>query len=151
MENMKEKVWGLYNTFDNPESIEKLDEIDIWKKINSLGGAIFWAQHDAGKPWAAVVSMAQLIEAQYNLEYLVYSTRRFGVEFSREPSATEHVERSESYNTWFRFWHDHFESMSPEVYDQFVDDKCAGKDISKYMPTGSWKDSLEEQPQKRLK
>ena len=151
MENMKEKVWGLYTTFDNPESIEKIDEIDIWKKIDNLGGAIFWAQHDAGKPWAPVVSMDQLIEAQYNLEYLVYSTRRFGVEFSREPSATEHVERSESYNAWFRFWNDHFESMSPEVYDQFVDDKCAGKDISKYMPTGSWKDSLEEQPQKKLK
>ena len=125
MENMKEKVWGLYTTFDNPESIEKIDEIDIWNKIDNLGGAIFWD--------------------------LVYSTRRFGVEFSREPSATEHVERSESYNAWFRFWHDHFESMSPEVYDQFVDDKCAGKDISKYMPTGSWKDSLEEQSQKRLK
>ena len=68
MENMKEKVWGLYTTFDNPESIEKIDEIDIWNKINNLGGAIFWAQHDAGKPWAADVSMAQLIEAQYNLE-----------------------------------------------------------------------------------
>ncbi|MCR5223668.1 MAG: hypothetical protein K6C11_00750 [Bacilli bacterium] len=151
MSNTNEKVWGLYNTIDNPEALEELEEIDIWKKINNLGGAIFWTQHDAGKPWAPVVSMDQLIEAQYNLEYLVYSTRRFGVEFSREPSATEHVERSESYNAWFRFWNDHFESMSPEVYDQFVDDKCAGKDISKYMPTGSWKDSLEEQTQKRLK
>ena len=150
MENTKEKVWGLYTTFDNPESIEKLDEIDIWKKIDNLGGIIFWAQHDAGKPWANA-SMDQLIEAQYNLEYLVYSTRRFGVEFSREPSATEHVERSVSYNAWFSFWHNHFKSMSPEVYDQFVDDKFAGKDISKYMPTGNWKDSLEKQPQKRLK
>ncbi len=140
----EEKKWGLYNTFNNPAVLDTLDEIDIWKKIDNLGGSIFWAQHDARKPWAANVSMADLIQAQYNLEYLVYYTRRFGVEFSREPSETEHVERSESYNAWFRFWHDHFESMTPEVYNQFVDDKFSGKDISKYMPSGSWKDSLEK-------
>ena len=95
MEKMEEKLWGVYNTFDNPETFETLEEIDIWKKINNLGGAIFWAMHDSGKPWAADVSKKDLIDAQYNLEYLVYSTRRFGVEFSKEPSATEHVERSE--------------------------------------------------------
>ena len=149
MEKMEEKLWGVYNTLDNPEIFETLDEIDIWKKIDNLGGSIFWAMHDAGKPWATNVSAKDLINAQYNLEYLVYSTRRFGVEFSKEPSATEHVERSESYNAWFRFWHDHFESMSPEVYNQFVDDKFSGKDISKYMPSGSWKDSLEKPVQKK--
>ena len=151
MEKMEEKLWGVYNTLDNPEMFETLDEIDIWKRIDNLGGSIFWAMHDAGKPWATNVSVKDLINAQYNLEYLVYSTRRFGVEFSKEPSATEHVERSESYNAWFRFWHDHFESMSPEIYNQFVDDKFSGKDISKYMPSGSWKDSLEKSVQKKLK
>ena len=149
MKNQKEKIWGLYNTFENPEIVEKLDEIDIWKTIDDLGGAIFWALHDSGKPWAADVSMDQLIEVQYNLEYLVYSTKRFGVEFGREPSATEHVERSKSYDVWFRFWHSHFQTMSPELYKQFVDDKCAGNDISKYMPKGSWKDSLESNQKKR--
>ena len=148
---MEEKLWGVYNTLDNPEMFETLDEIDIWKKIDNLGGSIFWAMHDAGKPWATNVSTNDLINAQYNLEYLVYSTRRFGVEFSKKPSATEHVERSESYRAWFRFWHDHFESMSPEVYNQFVDDKFSGKDISKYMPSGSWKVSLEKPIQKKLK
>ena len=151
MEKMEEKLWGVYNTFDNPEMFETLDEIDIWKKIDNLGGSIFWAIHDSGKPWATNVSAKDLTNAQYNLEYLVYSTRRFGVEFSKAPSATEHVERSESYNAWFRFWRDHFESMSPEVYNQFVDDKFSGKDISKYMPSGSWKDSLEKTVQKKLK
>lgn len=143
-----EKIWGIYNTFNKPELFDSLDEIDIWKKIDNLGGAIFWALHDQGKPWAVNVSPKDLIEAQYNLEYLVYSTRRFGVEFSQEPSATEHVEKSPSYNAWFKFWHDHFESMSHEIYNQFIDDKFSGKDISKYMPSGSWKDSLVEAPKK---
>ncbi len=84
------------------------------------------------------------MEAQYNLEYLVYFTRKFGVEFSKEPSESEHVERSESFNAWFGFWNNHFNSMSPETYNQFVNDRFAGKDISEYMPTGSWKDSLEK-------
>lgn len=88
--------------------------------------------------------MADLIQAQYNLEYLVYYTRRFGVEFEGEPSATKHVERSASYDAWFKFWYDHFESMDPKVYIQFVKDKFSGKDISKYLPSGSWKDSLEK-------
>ena len=149
MEKVEEKLWGVYNTLDNPEMFETLDEIDIWKKIDNLGGSIFWAMHDSGKPWASNVSAKDLINAQYNLEYLVYSTRRFGVEFSKEPSATEHVERSESYNAWFSFWHNHFKSMSSEVYNQFVDDKFIGKDISKYMPSGSWKDSLEKPVQKK--
>ena len=150
MEKKEEKVWGVYNTFDDPETVETLDEIDIWKKIDNLGGFLFWSMHDARKPWAADVLLKDLIDSQYNLEYLVYSTRRFGVEFSKEPSATEHVERSESYNAWFRFWHNHFESMSHEVYKQFVDDKYSGKDISKYMPCGSWKDSLKQSAQKKF-
>ena len=151
MEKSEEKLWGIYNTFDDPEMLETLEEIDIWKKIDNLGGQIFWTMHDAGKPWAVNVSTKDLINAQYNLEYLVYSTRRFGVEFSKEPSATEHVERSESYNAWFKFWHNHFESMTPEVYNQFVDDKFSGKDISKYMPSGSWKDLLEQPEKKKIK
>lgn len=138
----EKKKWGVYNTFDNPSFLDELDEIDIWKKIDNFGGYIFWGLHDSGKPWATDVSTKELIQAQYNLEYLVYYTRKFGVEFSKEPSETEHVERSASYDAWFKFWHDHFESMAPEVYEQFVEDKFSGKDISKYMPTGSWKDTL---------
>ena len=151
MVKTEERIWGIYNTFDNPEAFKTLGEIDIWKKIDNLGGSIFWAIHDADKPWTANTPLKDLIDAQYNLEYLVYSTRRFGVEFSKEPSTYEHVERSESYNVWFRFWHNHFESMTPEIYNQFVDDKLRGKDISKYMPSGSWKDLLEQtSPRKML-
>lgn len=141
-----EKKWGLYNTFDNPKMFDTLDEFEIWAHIENLGGYIFYAQHDKAdnRPWAADISMEKLIEAQYNLEFLVYFTRKFGVEFSHEPSETEHVDRSESYNAWYRFWNEHFETMTPEVCQQFANDKSSGKDISKYLPTGSWKDLLEK-------
>lgn len=140
-EQMKqEKIWGVYNTFENPEILETLSEIDLYKSIYDISGAIFWSEHDAGKPWAYKPSKEELTNAQYNLEFLIYQTKKFGVKFSSEPSASEHVGESESYNAWFRFWNNHFESMKPDVYNQFVDDKKNGKDISKYMPKSTWQD-----------
>ena len=141
-EKVEEKIWGIYNTFENPEMIDTLEEIDLWKKIDNLGGMIFYAMHDYNKSWTKDVKMKDIIEAQYNLEYLVYSTRRFGVEFSQEPSANEHILRSESYNAWFRFWYNHFNNMPKEIYDQFVSDKLNGKDISKYLPSSNWQSSI---------
>ena len=146
-----EKVWGIYNTFDNPESFKHIQEVDLWKLIDSLGATIFWVMHDIDKPWASDISKEDFINMQYNLEFLVYSTRKFGVEFSREPSAVEHVERSKSYNAWYNFWHNHFETMDPIVYQNFLNDKSNGKDISKYLPVGSFKDLLEQPVQKKLK
>lgn len=138
--DVQEKKWGLYPAFLVPEQVEQFDEIGLWNRINKLGGAIFYAFHDDGKPWSEPLSAAQLIDAQYALEYLVYETRRFGVEFSRDPSADRHMERSLSYDAWFRFWNNHFESMDPDVYNAFVSDRNAGRDVSKYMPADTWKD-----------
>ena len=146
-----EKVWGIYNTFENPESFKNIQEVDLWKLIDSLGATIFWVMHDIDKPWASDISKEDFINMQYNLEFLVYSTRRFGVEFSREPSAVEHVERSKSYNAWYKFWHNHFETMDTIVYQSFINDKFNGKDISKYLPVGSFKDLMEQPVQKKLK
>lgn len=146
-----EKVWGIYNTFENPESFKNIQEVDLWKLIDSLGATIFWVMHDIDKPWASDISKEDFINMQYNLEFLVYSTRKFGVEFSREPSAVEHVERSKSYNAWYKFWHNHFETMDPIVYQSFINDKFNGKDISKYLPVGSFKDLMEQPVQKKLK
>ncbi len=145
----RDKIWGLYTTYSNPEDIEKLSEVDTWRMIENLGGAIFWANHDYDKPWQKNTTIKDVIDAEYNLEFLVYSTKRFGVEFSNEPSAEEHIERSPSYNTWYLFWKNHFESMDQQVYDQFVKDKCDGKDISKYLPEGNWKENLENPIQKK--
>ena len=136
----EEKIWGVYNTFENPEILETISEIDLYKSIYDISGAMFWTEHDAGKPWAYKPSKEELTNAQYNLDFLVYSTKKFGVKFSKEPSSSEPIERSESYSAWFRFWNNHFESMKQEVYDQFIEDKNSGKDISKYMPKDTWQD-----------
>lgn len=143
--SQEEKKWGEYNTFPNPAIFDTLEEWDIWYQIDRIGGAIFWQLHDSVYPWRQNVSSQELMEAQYNLEFLVYFTRKFGVEFSREPSANEHVERSKTYNAWFEFWNSHFKSMTQEEYNQFVDDKKSGKDISKYLPKGDWRELLKKE------
>ena len=145
MTQIKEKLWGVYNTFDDPEIFETLDEIDLWIKIDGLSQFIF-DNMDFAK-----VSPQDLLDAQYNLDYLIYSTRKFGVEFSKEPSATEQVERKGSYLAWYIFWHKHFNSMTKQVLFQFLYDKENGKDISKYMPSGNWKDSLEKKEKEKIK
>ena len=145
MLQMEEKLWGMYNTFDDQEIFETLDEIDFWIKIDDLSQFIFDNMDLAN------ISAQEFMDAQYNLDYLVYSTRRFGVEFSKEPSATERVERKGSYLAWYLFWYKHFESMTPQVLIRFLEDKANEKDISKYMPSGSWKDSIERPIQKKLK
>lgn len=138
----QKKIWGIYNVLVDSEKIDQLSEIDIWKKIDNLGGIIFWANHDYDKPWAKDLSPEVLEIAQYNLEFFVYYTRKFGVTFDEEPSETKHVQRSESYNTWFKFWQDHFFNMSEETYKKFIDDKADGKDITKYLPKENWKSLL---------
>jgi len=143
MEN-NEKKWGIYPGLINPIVMNSISEIDVWKKIDNLGAVMFWTRHDADKPWVEPMTEKDLIEAQYTLEYLVYYTRHFGVEFSYEPRNTIHVERSESYNAWYLFWKNHFDSMDPDTYNKFVDDKFNCKDISKYMPEISWKESYQK-------
>ena len=114
MEDKNEKIWGVYNTFKNEKVIQELSELYTWLAIETLGGNLFWLKHNDGKPWCNKVTTEQLSKIQYNLEYLVYSTRRFGVEFDQEPSMDNHVQNSESYFTWYMFWKNHFDTMSRE-------------------------------------
>lgn len=138
MKNNETKIWGLYPGFLKPEEIDKLSEIEIWEQINNLGNQIYWDGEDLGKPWSTKTK-EDLEEAQYALEYLIYQTRRFGVEFPKEPNITEHIERTLTYTAWYSYWYDHFNKMSREKYEEFVNARFCGKDTSKYMPTGSWK------------
>ena len=99
-----ERIWGSYNTFDNPEHLENLSELDIWCMIDKLREDIFWTRYDINTKGEDNSKLHQLINAQYNLEYLMCLTKRFGVKFDKEPSKTEHVEGSESFNEWYEFW-----------------------------------------------
>ena len=83
-------------------------------------------------------------DIQYGLEYLVNKTRKFGVELP-EPEAGKHLEPTESYLTWFKFFHDHFHYwLTDEEWKNYQKARKNKEDVSAYMPQGSWKDLLEE-------
>ena len=140
------KIWGLYcPPIFEPQNLENLSEIDVWKAIDNIGAILFWDLHDRNKPWRQPgMTAEQRIDAQYALEYLVYYTRKFGVEFSKMPTEEEHVEKSETYEYWYSFWSNHFKSMTKEEYQRFIEDKISGKDITEYLPEKTWQQSYLE-------
>lgn len=142
---MEEKIFGIYTGNLDITGIDEVAEIDIWKKIDNLGGIIWRINHEVadGRLTLSQQQKQNLLEYQYALEYLVYYTRKFGVEFTQEPQKGLHVEHSSDYLAWFRFWHNHFNSMSREEYNAFVDKKQNGEDISGFLPSTTWKEALQ--------
>jgi len=136
-----EKIYGVYTGDMDMSSLDKMHEIDVWKSIESMGSSIFWVNHDAadGRITLTDVDREKLNERQYSLEYLVYYTRKFGVTFSREPQAGKHVERSEDYNAWFKFWNNVVSSWSTEKLQEFIKRKKNGQDFSYLLPKTNWK------------
>lgn len=149
IKNNEEKIWGLYPGFLKAEEIVELEEIDVWKQINDLSEYIYWNMMDMEKPWINTPTQQEMKEKQYSLEFLVYYTRHYGVEFSKEPNAKEHIERNISFISWFGFWKQHFTSMPRERYNEFIDAKFLGQDISRYLPVGNWKDLYKKSKTKR--
>ena len=85
-----------------------------------------------------------LEEEQYALEYLVYQTTKFGVDLPK-PESGKHIIPTDSYWAWFRFYDNHFKHvLTEEQWDAFQEARSKGKDISAFMPSGNWADSLED-------
>lgn len=142
-----EKIFGVYHGNIDLNALEKMHEIDVWKKIDTIGGAIFWANHDAcdNKITLSESEKKQLVEAQYLLEYLVYYTKKFGVKFNREPQAGQHVEKSADYVKWFDFWSNHINSWSKEQLDEFIKRRKNNQDFSDLLPKTSWNEKSQEE------
>ena len=141
---MEEKIYGLYLAGLDKEQIDSLDEYNIYFLINHLGGRIWRANHSLKrkKDLFSAEELEALEKSQYQLEYLVNNTRRFGVEFNREPQKGKHVERSDSYNKWFKFWNDHFSKMSDVEFYDFDMKLTKGEDVSNYLPKRKWNEDV---------
>lgn len=140
MENKQEKIYGIYSGSLKLDLLEQCKEYEVWSYIQDCGGYIWRMNHDLAdnRPWAKNVDINKLIEAQYELEYLVYYTRKFGVTFDSEPKAGKHIECSESYNKWFQFWNNHFNNMSSKEFDAMnlaIENK---EDLTKFLPKTKW-------------
>ena len=139
-----DKKYGYYPGFLKEDGIEKVlngSEVDLYFIINMLGGYIWRTNHNVAHGRLEITkSMAEdLIEAQYVIEYCVLNTKRFGVEIP-EPKEGCHIERTESYNQWFRWWNNYFQyTLNNDEYQEFEQIYEKGGDISKFKPEGNWK------------
>lgn len=142
------RIYGIDPGCCDPEAISNISELDLYFQIDAMSGHIWWCQHEMSH---GRIENIDLTEEQYALEYMVYQTTKFGVELP-EPQMDKHVIATPSYNAWYKFYTNHFKHvLSNQERKAFQEAHRTGKDITPFMPTGSWKDSLEKPIQKTLK
>lgn len=135
-----EKVPGLYpGIIKRTKEIDNLDEVDLYFKIMNLSEYLYKTKKEIE---SKKIPELDLTEYEYALQFLIYQTTRFGVEFN-DPSEKEMLEISPSYEAWFNFYYTHFGSVfTEEQWISFQKLKNGGYDVSEFMPSGSWKDSI---------
>ena len=109
------KKYGYYEGILTQEGINAVKngaEIELYLTINSLGDFIWRMNHDAahGRFEMTESIKEDLEKAQYAIEFAVLNSCRFGIEIP-EPKENEHVQRTESYNKWFRWWNNYFQYL----------------------------------------
>ena len=127
----EEKVWGLYPGLLSEEEIESLDEYSVWYLINHYTEKCYSMTFNSKENLKT--SMELVKEISYTLDFLIYYTRNFGVEFDQLLNSEDHIVRNNSYKKWYKSWQHHFATMPKHVYDSFLKDKEAGNDLTRYM------------------
>ncbi len=128
------KIWGEYNTI-NSNDLNELSEYEVWLMIKKLNNIIYLCSHDENYLNEVSLSKEDLQNARYNLEYLVYFTRKFGVTFDYKPNESYMVKRSDSYLKWFERMNIYHEELQIKHTEEFIrkntceDQKEVNKDI----------------------
>ena len=137
------RIYGIDpGSISDVEEINNLSEVDLYFAIDALGGHIWRCNHDM---YHGRIPKTDLTEEQYAIEYMVYQTKKFGVELP-EPEVDKHITPTPSYRAWFEFYHHHFNDvLSNEEWNAFQRAKKAGQDTSSFMPSGHWTDLLEKE------
>lgn len=153
-EEKKERIKNARIYGIDPGSIKDVDkvnnfsEVELYFAIDALGSYIWRCNHDMSH---GRIPTIDLTEKRYALEYLVYQTTKFGVELEK-PAIDQHITPTPSYNAWYSFYNNHFKHvLTDEQWKAFQQVKREGKDISEFMPTGNWADTLDKATQKNKK
>lgn len=142
------RIYGIDSgSIKDTKPFETMEELDLYFNIDAMGGHIWRCKHDMSH---GRIPEIDLIEEQYALEYMVYQTTRFGVELSN-PQIDKHITPTASYQAWFRFYDNYFKNeLSDEQWRAFQQARKSKSDISEFMPSGNWKDTLEKPATKTL-
>ena len=78
----KSRIYGIDpGSIKDVDEFNNLDEIDLWMNIDGLGFYLWYCNHEMAD---GRMSRVDLTEEQYAMEYMVYQTKKFGVEL-RDP------------------------------------------------------------------
>lgn len=140
--NIEKKQFGKYDggILKDPSYVATCKEQELYFYINSLGGIIWRLRHDMAD--GRIKENLDLMPYQYAIEYCIMHTPRFGVKIN-EPEEGEHVKATDSYWAWFRWWDEYFQrTLTDEEYKDYQQRLNNGEDISKFHPTGDWRDNV---------
>ena len=139
---VEEKQFGKYDggMFKNPSCVATCTEQELYFYINSLGGMIWRLRHDMAD--GRIEEELDLTPYQYAIEYCVMRTPRFGVKIE-EPKAGEHVQTTDSYWAWFRWWDNYFQrTLTEDEYEDYLSKSENREDVSQFRPAGDWRDNM---------
>ena len=137
-----EKQFGKYDggILKDPSIVNTCREQELYRMIEAFGYKIWRLNHDMAD--GRIKENIDLMPYQYAIEYCVMHTTRFGVEIS-EPKEGEQVKATKSYWAWFKWWDNYFKNtLTDEECEEYEHKSERGEDISKFRPTGDWKDNL---------
>lgn len=140
--NAEKKQFGKYDggILKDPSCIATCKEQELYFYINSLGGIIWRLKHDMAD--GRIKENLDLMPYQYAIEYCIMHTPRFGVKIN-EPEEGAHVKATDSYWAWFRWWDEYFQrTLTDEEYKDYQQRLNNGEDISKFRPTGDWRNNI---------
>jgi hypothetical protein len=145
----KIKISGVYPgylTVKQVEEINNYSEAQIYHTIKAVSSAIWSHWHatkrDDVKP--------DFTESEYGLQYIMYLTKKFGVELS-EPEIGRKLQATPTYVAWYNWWDIYFQKeLSADEWDKYQQLIRQGKDVSMYRPSGDWKANVEKPIEKVL-
>ena len=155
MENqVKEKTTRIYGEDMGGYGLEHMKDAEEWEMflIYYEITLVAWRiRHDARRDYNKgylteeefIGMVSTYAEMTYPIAYCVYViSKKIGIKVS-EPTAGKYIETDrEQFMKWYDFYKKHFvENMSRERFNEFQEKRKAGKDISEYLPKGSWRDS----------
>ena len=134
-----EKIYGIYPGNQNPEEINNCSEAELFFKIEYLEMSIWYSTEYTYSLFSQKEVDEILNDLYYGLDYLLYQTTRFGVEFP-EPTPGYRVEKNEYYKAWYEFNRNYFNTILTD--EEYIEATLHGPNPSMPLPTENWKNNL---------
>ena len=132
----------------DPAEVARFSEADLFCAINNVESSLNFYRplFKLGMPGAGEV----VVNEQFSLDYLIYQTTRFGVSIP-EPQINKRIVRTPEYEAWHDFWHNHFfNELNERQRTKYNKRRAKGKNISKYLPNGTWRDTYEKPIERKM-